>query len=107
MLVAVVPWLVTFSMGRPVNFSRPALFSDEDGERMSTIEERRARKAERRIEQRRITILRAGKMHNARMLAEAAGTAPATSDPPPVNIGCSGWFYWHLKGSFYPSQMTT
>lgn len=74
---------------------------------MSTIEERRARKAERRIEQRRITILRAGKMHNARMLAEAAGTAPATSDPPPVNIGCSGWFYWHLKGSFYPTQMPT
>jgi uncharacterized protein YecE (DUF72 family) len=74
---------------------------------MSTIEERRARKAERRIEQRRITILRAGKMHNARLLAEAASMASSASNPPPVNIGCSGWFYWHLKGSFYPTQMPT
>jgi uncharacterized protein YecE (DUF72 family) len=74
---------------------------------MSTIEERRARKAERRIEQRRIAILRAGKMHNARLLAEAAGMAPMASDPPALNIGCSGWFYWHLKGSFYPTQMPT
>jgi uncharacterized protein YecE (DUF72 family) len=24
-----------------------------------------------------------------------------------LNIGCSGWFYWHLKGSFYPTQMPT
>lgn len=74
---------------------------------MSTIEERRARKAERRIEQRRITILRAGKMHNARLLAEAAGMASTASDPPSLNIGCSGWFYWHLKGNFYPTQMPT
>jgi uncharacterized protein YecE (DUF72 family) len=74
---------------------------------MSTIEERRARKAERRIEQRRITILRAGKMHTARLLAEEAGTESTASDPPSLNIGCSGWFYWHLKGSFYPTQMPT
>lgn len=74
---------------------------------MSTIEERRARKAERRIEQRRITILRADKMHTARLLAEEAGTESTASDPPSLNIGCSGWFYWHLKGSFYPTQMPT
>jgi uncharacterized protein YecE (DUF72 family) len=24
-----------------------------------------------------------------------------------LNIGCSGWFYWHLRGSFYPTQMPT
>ena len=74
---------------------------------MSTIEERRARKAERRIEQRRITVLRAGKMHKARLLAEAAGIAPTASTPPSLNIGCSGWFYWHLRGNFYPTQMPT
>jgi uncharacterized protein YecE (DUF72 family) len=72
---------------------------------MPTIEERRARKAERRIKQRQITVLRAGKMHKARLLAEAASRA--APDPPALNIGCSGWFYWHLKGSFYPSQMPT
>jgi len=72
-----------------------------------TIEERRARKAERRIAQRRITLLRAGKMHKARILAEERGAIPAVWTPPPLNIGCSGWFYWHLKGSFYPTQMPT
>lgn len=72
-----------------------------------TLEERRARRAERRTREREITLLRAAKMHKARLLAEAAGTMPQASDPPPLNIGCSGWFYWHLKGSFYPTQMPT
>jgi len=22
-----------------------------------------------------------------------------------VNIGCSGWFYWHWKGKFYPDEL--
>lgn len=72
-----------------------------------TIEERRARKAERRIKQRQITLLRAGKMHKARLLAEQDGNGTKTSKLPALNIGCSGWFYWHLKGSFYPTQMPT
>lgn len=72
-----------------------------------TLEEQRARRTERRTRQREITLLRAAKMHKARLLAEAAGTMPQASDPPPLNIGCSGWFYWHLKGSFYPTQMPT
>jgi uncharacterized protein YecE (DUF72 family) len=72
-----------------------------------SIEERRARKAERRIKQRQITFLRAGKMHKARLLAEQDGNGLQTSKPPALNIGCSGWFYWHLKGSFYPTQMPT
>ena len=72
-----------------------------------TIVERRAKRAEKRIKQRAITILRADKMHKARLLAEQAGIAQLTSSPPALNIGCSGWFYWHLKGSFYPSQMPT
>lgn len=72
-----------------------------------TIEERRAKKAEKRIKQREITVLRAGKMHKARLLAEEGKSAPQASTPPAFNIGCSGWFYWHLKGSFYPTQMPT
>lgn len=51
--------------------------------------------------------MRAGKMHEARLRAEAIGDAPTGSTPPALNIGCSGWFYWHLKGSFYPYQMPT
>ncbi|MET3899699.1 uncharacterized protein YecE (DUF72 family) [Devosia sp. UYZn731] len=72
-----------------------------------TIVERRAKKAERRIKQRQITLLRAGKMHEARLLAQKAGNGAQASKPPALNIGCSGWFYWHLKGSFYPTQMPT
>ena len=76
-------------------------------EATTTLAERRAKKAEKRIKQREITILRAGKMHKARLLAEQRGPSPQASTPPAFNIGCSGWFYWHLKGSFYPTQMPT
>ncbi|MDB5535488.1 MAG: hypothetical protein JWQ65_363 [Devosia sp.] len=72
-----------------------------------TVEERRARKAQRRIKQREITLLRAGKMHKARLLAEQDASPRGGPTPPALNIGCSGWFYWHLKGSFYPTQMPT
>lgn len=72
-----------------------------------TLEERRARKAQRRIKQREITILRASKMHKARLLAQESGVPPQSFEPPALNIGCSGWFYWHLKGNFYPTQMPT
>ncbi len=72
-----------------------------------TIEERRARRAERRIKQREIALLRATKMQKARLLAESEGMPAPASSPPPLNIGCSGWFYWHLRGTFFPTQMPT
>lgn len=72
-----------------------------------TVEERRAKRAAKRVKQREITVLRAGKMHNARMLAQANEHPLPAPDTPALNIGCSGWFYWHLKGSFYPTQMPT
>jgi uncharacterized protein YecE (DUF72 family) len=40
------------------------------------------------------------------MLAEGPAAA-AIASLPRLNIGCSGWFYWHLRGSFYPTQMPT
>jgi len=70
-------------------------------------EERRASKAAKRAKQRESTLLRAGKMHKARLLAEEHDQRVLVSTLPAVNIGCSGWFYWHLKGTFYPSQMPT
>ncbi len=72
-----------------------------------TTEERRQRKAERRIKQREISLMRAEKMHEARLLAKPAEVLPSSAALPALNVGCSGWFYWHLKGSFYPSQMPT
>jgi uncharacterized protein YecE (DUF72 family) len=71
-----------------------------------TMEERRAQKAQKRIKQREITLLRATKMHKARLLAPLIDQA-TVHELPALNIGCSGWFYWHLKGSFYPTQMPT
>ncbi|HWU50034.1 MAG TPA: DUF72 domain-containing protein [Asticcacaulis sp.] len=70
-----------------------------------TPEQRRARKAERRAKQRASNVLRAEKMHTAR-LADAQVKQPSY-DLPKINIGCSGWFYWDWKGKFYPSQMPT
>lgn len=72
-----------------------------------SIEERRAKKAAKRIKQREITLLRASKMHKARLAAEDTGIVAPVYSPPTLNIGCSGWFYWHLRGSFYPTQMST
>ncbi len=66
-----------------------------------TLEERRQRREERRAKQRLANVGRAEKMHAARL---AAGTK---EEPPPAvprgfYVGCSGWFYWHWKGIFYP-----
>src|SRR5688572_4139944 len=73
----------------------------------TSADERRARKAQKRLKQREMTLVRAQKMHEARLRAEATGHRSTVADPPALNIGCSGWFYWHLRGSFYPSQMPT
>ncbi len=70
-----------------------------------TLEERRQRKLEKREKQRAANLLRSQKMHEAR-LAAVETSAPA-QQPPQLNIGCSGWFYWHWRGSFYPDQMPT
>ena len=73
-----------------------------------SLDERRARRAARRAKQREISILRAGKMHRARLAAPAnAGALVLPNSAPERNVGCSGWFYWHLKGTFYPNQMPT
>jgi uncharacterized protein YecE (DUF72 family) len=71
-----------------------------------TPEERRARKAERREKQLEANVGRAAKMHVARM-AGGPGPLPRNDGLPLVNVGCSGWFYWHLRGSFYPQEMPT
>ncbi len=80
-----------------------------------TLDEYRARKAERRARQRLANVGRALKMHVARVAYEneqtlvpqvADSACPAPSIPN-VNIGCSGWFYWHWRDRFYPPGMAT
>jgi uncharacterized protein YecE (DUF72 family) len=63
----------------------------------------KARKAERRQKQRAQNVLRAEKMHKARL----EYTAPLPFKSPKLEnlyIGCSGWFYWDWRGRFYPES---
>lgn len=65
--------------------------------------ELRASKAVRREKQRAQNILRAEKMHVARE-SYAVKSQPEKYQPPEINMGCSGWFYWHWRDCFYPSD---
>lgn len=65
---------------------------------------RRERRAERRQKQRKANIVRAEKMHEVR-IAVGAEAAPHERVAGGVYIGCSGWYYWHWKGSFYPTNV--
>jgi uncharacterized protein YecE (DUF72 family) len=51
-------------------------------------------------------------MHAARRAWEreagrAAPPAIGSDAVPQVNVGCSGWFYWHWRGGFYPAALPT
>ena len=82
---------------------------------------RRARREARRARQREQNVLRAEKMHAARLefergqredaashLARADSRAPRGSTTrPSIHVGCSGWFYWHWRECFYPQRAPT
>ena len=77
-----------------------------------TREERRARRGARRAAQRAANAGRAARMHAARLAwdREADRAAPPATGRgvlPEVNVGCSGWFYWHWRGRFYPPGLPT
>jgi hypothetical protein len=74
-------------------------------------EERRAQREEKRKKQRAANIGRAAKMHAARLAAESNPVIPAIQVAESVSqkyyVGCSGWFYWHWRGIFYPEGLPT
>lgn len=73
-----------------------------------TREERRAKREARRAKQRAENVGRAAKMHAARLAWEAEGHAAAEpAELGRVHVGCSGWFYWHWRGGFYPAGLPT
>jgi uncharacterized protein YecE (DUF72 family) len=39
--------------------------------------------------------------------AAHAKTSDPEDSPPQFNVGCSGWFYWHWRGDFYPAELPT
>jgi uncharacterized protein YecE (DUF72 family) len=76
----------------------------------SSREERRAKREERRKRQREQNVGRAAKMHVARIAWEREGARAAVNRAPAeaeVYVGCSGWFYWHWRGGFYPAELST
>ena len=79
--------------------------------RTLTREERRARREERRARQRLRNVDRAAAMHAARLAWQRARGGVAAAGPTPslpsVLVGCSGWFYWHWRGGFYPADLRT
>jgi uncharacterized protein YecE (DUF72 family) len=73
----------------------------------------RARREERRAKQRAQNIVRAQKMHAERLEYERSHPPSLKSADVPVPhgdkksrrklyVGCSGWYYWHWRDSFYP-----
>ncbi|MDB6172269.1 MAG: hypothetical protein JWL59_1580 [Chthoniobacteraceae bacterium] len=74
-----------------------------------TKEERRAKREARRARQREENVGRAQKMHTARIAwhDNPLILQEAHSSLPTINVGCSGWFYWHWRGGFYPAGMPT
>jgi uncharacterized protein YecE (DUF72 family) len=76
-----------------------------------TREQRRAKREARRAKQRGENVGRAAKMHSARLAWERIicpqVSARAASPILQVHVGCSGWFYWHWRGVFYPEELPT
>ena len=76
-----------------------------------TSEQRRAKREARRAKQRQENVGRAAKMRSTR-LAWKRNACPqvcerTSSSTPLVHVGCSGWFYWHWRGDFYPEDLPT
>jgi uncharacterized protein YecE (DUF72 family) len=76
--------------------------------RRLTKEEWRARREARRAAQRVANVERAAKMRAARLAWQRTRephAASAAARLPALNVGCSGWYYWHWQGGFYPAEI--
>src|SRR6478672_4633171 len=73
---------------------------EKDRKPILTREEWRARRELRREKQRKDNILRAAKMHAARLKIEKDSPKRPPQLKPPF-VGCSGWRYWKWRDSFY------
>ncbi|MCC2643368.1 MAG: hypothetical protein K0S45_3781 [Nitrospira sp.] len=72
-------------------------------------QERKIRREEKRAKQRETSITRAETMHKARLAHQSAlefdDHVAVKGEHPAYQIGCSGWFYWHWGGVFYPNDL--
>ena len=70
--------------------------------------ERRERRELRREKQRHENIVRAAKMHAARLQMQSEDREDNTFRlKARAYVGCSGWFYWKWRGLFYPADLPT
>jgi uncharacterized protein YecE (DUF72 family) len=74
---------------------------EKDKKPILTREEWRARRELRREKQRKDNILRAAKMHAARLKVDADSPKRPPELKPSIFVGCSGWRYWKWRDSFY------
>jgi uncharacterized protein DUF72 len=85
--------------------------NDEPEAGISAREKRRSSREARRAKQRSENLGRAARMHAARLEweqdANAISLQTTRFELPRVNVGCSGWFYWHWRGKFYGDLPTT
>ena len=77
----------------------------------------RTRREERRARQREQNVVRARLMHISRLdrerdaefhnaaNADCPGGEDDTTDSLIAHVGCSGWYYWHWGGTFYPDDI--
>ena len=65
----------------------------------------------RREKQRLTNLNRAAKMHSLRIAYDKENKkalfSPCKNKEHQILIGCSGWFYWHWRGIFYPLELPT
>jgi uncharacterized protein YecE (DUF72 family) len=105
-----MPWrrgAVTRSLTDPVT----------EAEKQQAILERRVRREARRERQRAANVGRAQAMHAARLAYESEHgerpegppepliTTGRAAGSPQLFVGCSGWYYWHWRGGFYPHDL--
>jgi uncharacterized protein YecE (DUF72 family) len=77
----------------------------------STAEDRQLKRAIRREKQRHANMDRAQEMHLVRIESDDNEEAPSEVETLHTSrqlyVGCSGWFYWHWRGAFYPADLPT
>jgi uncharacterized protein YecE (DUF72 family) len=74
-----------------------------------SLEEWRKKRQDKRDKQRLDNIGRAAKMHALRLMGEVPvyNSPLGNSTGTQYFVGCSGWFYWKWRGTFYPADLPT
>lgn len=66
---------------------------------------RRVARAAKREKERSASVVHAAKMHEVRLQDDLRKNESPPTRTSRFHVGCSGWFYWHLRGNFYPEDM--